>query len=219
MKVLDFIKENIERNEKGFATISKKTMLEKLDYEKMEDLNNDLSELIKNKELYFMKENFDSLQKDGTITTFSNIKYFVDADKFVEYNREKTNKNIEMASIKIDKEYEKLEKLKGLSHEAKYIYELTNKALMDRGYVDNKEILSESNLLWNNFKEAQDELINNKLVYLLKMENEVDKKFVLIKEDRYFAQLYEKEKEKEEVKVEKEERPWKRKKEDKEMER
>ncbi|ACZ01357.1 hypothetical protein Smon_0890 [Streptobacillus moniliformis DSM 12112] len=146
----------------------------------------------------------DYLKEDGTITEFNTIKYFTDFEKYVDYNSEKLKQNIEKSSKKMNKEITNLEKLKDLSDEAKYVYDLTNNALKDKGYIDSKEILNDSKMLWNDFKQAQDELVQNKIFYLLKLENEQDKKYVLIKEDKYFAQLYEKEKSNEQINLNKE---------------
>ncbi|WP_064608960.1 hypothetical protein [Streptobacillus moniliformis] len=195
--LLEFMKERV--NEKGYVTLTKNKIMENLLYTKMEDLNKDLSELIKNKKIFFTKENMDYLKEDGTIAEISTIKYFTDFEKYVDYNSEKLKQNIEKSSKKTNKEITNLEKLKYLSDEAKYVYDLTNNALKDKGYIDSKEILNNSKMLWNDFKQAQDELVQNKIFYLLKLENEQDKKYVLIKEDKYFAQLYEKEKEGNEI--------------------
>ncbi|WP_064579489.1 hypothetical protein [Streptobacillus moniliformis] len=200
--LLEFMKESV--NEKGYVTLTKNKIMENLLYTKMEDLNKDLSELIKNKKIFFTKENMDYLKEDGTITEFNTIKYFTDFEKYVDYNSEKLKQNIEKSSKKMNKEITNLEKLKDLSDEAKYVYDLTNNALKDKGYIDSKEILNDSKMLWNDFKQAQDELVQNKIFYLLKLENEQDKKYVLIKEDKYFAQLYEKEKSNEQINLNKE---------------
>ncbi|AVL43626.1 hypothetical protein CEP89_07395 [Streptobacillus moniliformis] len=200
--LLEFMKESV--NDKGYVTLTKNKIMENLLYTKMEDLNKDLSELIKNKKIFFTKENMDYLKEDGTITEFNTIKYFTDFEKYVDYNSEKLKQNIEKSSKKMNKEITNLEKLKDLSDEAKYVYDLTNNALKDKGYIDSKEILNDSKMLWNDFKQAQDELVQNKIFYLLKLENEQDKKYVLIKEDKYFAQLYEKEKSNEQINLNKE---------------
>ncbi|WP_067321637.1 hypothetical protein [Streptobacillus felis] len=233
-KMLEYIQGKIEKNkeERGneYAGISKFAMYTDLGYKKDADFMKDLNELIESKKLFFYKREYTSLQDNGDLEKYSSSVFFTNIEKFVDYSSEMLNKNKEEAEKNIEKELDRLSKLSGLSKEAKYVYQIVQNELENKGFVDNKTILDKSKLLFNDFKEAQDELVNNKVLYLLKMEKENDKKYVFIKEDKYFARLIQAEKKKEDKIVEaeeikekeetKEDKKWKNKKDkNKEVER
>lgn len=177
-KILEFLKEKIEKTEKNLFTTMSPEKLEAKMLEKglsKEEFKEDFEKLLKENKVFYLKSGEEKIAYDGSykfVEDLPNRKWFIDKEKFseiVKNDREYKKKIAERENIKLN---EKIEKVKELSENAQKIFNTINdlsKNGEEKAYVSSKEILKVAGINFEEFKEATRELANNKITFSLKI--------------------------------------------------
>ena len=212
-KIYGYISDRISQNNKevAYTVINENKMMEDLKINNKE-FSDGLGALFYSSKIFLHTEKEDKINNhDGSISKEKKkVRAFTDEKAFKEFSndwKEKEKARIEKRNNDYNIEIaEKNEKIKGLSENAKKIYEEVNKAYSD-GKVFRKinDLRKEIGLEFKDMQSANKELTTNKISYTRpisykdKETGEIKNDWIITNSKRIFAILTEKEKIKEEI--------------------
>lgn len=212
-KIYGYINNRISQNNKevAYTVINENKMMEDLKINNKE-FSDGLGALFYSSKIFLHTEKEDKINNhDGSISKEKKkVRAFTDEKAFKEFSndwKEKEKARIEKRNNDYNIEIaEKNEKIKGLSENAKKIYEEVNKAYSD-GKVFRKinDLRKEIGLEFKDMQSANKELTTNKISYIRpisykdKETGEIKNDWIITNSKRIFAILTEKEKIKEEI--------------------
>lgn len=174
-KILEFLTEKIEGTEKKiFTTMSPEKLMEKSGLKK-EEFDKEIKNLLETNKIYYLKTGKEKIAWDGSYSfdeDFSNRKWFVDKEKFNEVSKREKEFENKIKSLEKEKLDAKKEKIKELPENSQKIFNAVNALTNDgtsKGYVSTKEILKETGLNFEEFKNATKILSDNKITYGIKI--------------------------------------------------
>ncbi|MDD7411024.1 hypothetical protein [Fusobacterium gastrosuis] len=174
-KILEFLTEKIEGTEKKiFTTMSPEKLMEKSGLKK-EEFDKEIKNLLETNKIYYLKTGKEKIAWDGSYSfdeDFSNRKWFVDKEKFNEVSKREKEFENKIKSLEKEKLDAKKEKVKELPENSQKIFNAVNALTNDgtsKGYVSTKEILKETGLNFEEFKNATKILSDNKITYGIKI--------------------------------------------------